>query len=68
MLDSPQALDTALADAIEASVGEDGAEAVIMGGGPLSDAAIRLQDSTEVPLVIAVSAAARAAVAALGRD
>ena len=68
LLDSPQALDTALADAIEASVDEDGAEAVIMGGGPLSDAAIRLQDSTEVPLVIAVSAAARAAVAALGRD
>lgn len=55
-------LDAALADAVRQSVSEDGAEAVIMGGGPLSASAIRLQPQFEQPLVIAVTAAARAAV------
>ncbi|RJL05922.1 aspartate/glutamate racemase family protein [Paracoccus siganidrum] len=55
-------LDAALADAVRQSVSEDGAEAVIMGGGPLSASAIRLQPQFQQPLVIAVTAAARAAV------
>lgn len=61
LVQSPEYLDAALAKAVKASI-EDGAEAVIMGGGPLSAAAVRLQPQFKVPLVVAVSAAARAAV------
>lgn len=62
LVKSPEKLDAALAQAVKASIKEDGAQAVIMGGGPLSDSAIRLQPQFKVPLVVAVSAAARAAV------
>ncbi len=65
LVQSPEALDAALAEAVQISIDEDGAEAVIMGGGPLSASALRLQPRFEVPLVVAVSAAARAAVAAI---
>ena len=59
---NPDQLDAALADAVRQSTDEDGAEAVIMGGGPLSASAIRLQPQFEQPLMIAVTAAARAVV------
>lgn len=62
LVQSPEYLDAALAKAVKASIEEDGAKAVIMGGGPLSAAAVRLQPQFNVPLVVAVSAAARAAV------
>lgn len=62
LVQSPDNLDAALAEAVKASIGEDGAEAVIMGGGPLSASAVRLQPQFEAPLVVAVSAAARAAL------
>ncbi|ALM54755.1 hydantoin racemase [Halomonas huangheensis] len=65
LVQSPDALDAALAKAVQASIEEDGAQAVIMGGGPLSASAFRLQPRFEVPLVVAVNAAARAAVAAI---
>lgn len=65
LVQSPEALDAALAEAVQASIEEDGAQAVIMGGGPLSASALRLQPRFEVPLVVAVNAAARAAVAAI---
>jgi Asp/Glu/hydantoin racemase len=65
LVQSPEALDAALAEASRASIEEDGAEAVIMGGGPLSASALRLQPQFDVPLVVAVNAAARAAVAAI---
>ncbi len=65
LVQSPEALDAALAEAVQASIDEDGAQAVIMGGGPLSASALRLQPRFEVPLVVAVNAAARAAVATL---
>jgi allantoin racemase len=61
LVKSPDALDAALADAVRAAIDEDGVEAVIMGGGPLSASAVRLQPKFDVPLVVAVSAAARAA-------
>lgn len=61
LVKSPDDLDAALADAVRASVGEDGAQAVIMGGGPLSASAVRLQPEFDTPLVVAVTAAARAA-------
>lgn len=65
LVQSPEALDAALAEAVQASIEEDGAQAVIMGGGPLSASALRLQPRFEVPLVVAVNAAARAAVTAI---
>ncbi|HET9067004.1 MAG TPA: aspartate/glutamate racemase family protein [Amaricoccus sp.] len=63
LVKDPDALDNALSAAVTESIG-DGAEAVIMGGGPLSASAIRLQPLFEVPLVVAVNAAARAAIEA----
>ncbi|HET9067111.1 MAG TPA: aspartate/glutamate racemase family protein [Amaricoccus sp.] len=63
LVKDPDALDNALSAAVTESIG-DGAEAVIMGGGPLSASAIRLQPLFEVPLVVAVNAAARAALEA----
>lgn len=62
---SPEKLDAALAEAVKESIEKDGAKAVIMGGGPLSASARRLQPQFDVPLVVAVSAAARAAVRAI---
>lgn len=62
LVKSPELLDAALAKAVKAAIEQDGVEAVIMGGGPLSASAIRLQPQFDVPLVVAVSAAARAAV------
>ncbi|WP_344965427.1 aspartate/glutamate racemase family protein [Oceanisphaera sediminis] len=62
---SPAQLDAALATAVSASIEQDAAQAVIMGGGPLSAAALRLQPQFEVPLLVAVNAAARAAVRAM---
>ena len=65
MVESPEKLDAALARAVEESVEKDSAQAVIMGGGPLSASALRLQPQFDVPLVVAVNAAARAAVKAI---
>ena len=46
----------ALARAVEESVEKDSAKAVIMGSGPLSASALRLQSQFDVPLVVAVNA------------
>ena len=62
LVNDPDGLDAALADAVRQSVSEDGAQAVIMGGGPLSASALRLQPQFDQPLVVAVNAAARAAI------
>ena len=59
---SPDKLDAALAEAVRSSVEEDGAQAVIIGGGPLTASALRLQPQFDIPLVVPVIAAARAAV------
>lgn len=58
---SPEELDAALAEAVRTSVEEDGAQAVIIGGGPLTASALRLQPQFDIPLVVPVIAAARAA-------
>ena len=50
----------ALAEAVKASIA-DGAEAVIIGGGPLTASALRLQPQFDIPLVVPVIAAAQAA-------
>ena len=60
MAKSPDELDAALAEAVRASMA-DGAEAVIIGGGPLTASALRLQPQFDIPLVVPVIAAAQAA-------
>jgi Asp/Glu/hydantoin racemase len=60
MSKSPEELDAALAEAVRASVA-DGAKAVIIGGGPLTASALRLQPKFDIPLVVPVIAAAQAA-------
>ncbi|GGO82199.1 hydantoin racemase [Marinobacterium nitratireducens] len=65
LVQSPEKLDAALAGAVRESLDKDGATAVIMGGGPLSASALRLQPQFDAPLVVAVNAAARAAVRAI---
>lgn len=65
LVKSPEKLDAALAEAMKESIEKDSAKAVIMGGGPLSASAFRLQPQFDVPLVVAVNAAARAAIKAI---
>lgn len=62
LMSSDAQLDATLGVAVLASIEEDGAQAVIMGGGPLSASALRLQPEFNVPLLVAVNAAARAAI------
>lgn len=61
MAKSPEELDAALAEAVKASMA-DGAEAVIIGGGPLTASALRLQPKFDIPLIVPVIAATQAAV------
>lgn len=66
LVKSPDALDASLREAVRQSVDQDGARAVIMGGGPLSPSALRLQPQFDVPLVVAVNAAVSSALKAVG--
>ena len=66
LVKSPDRLDAALREAVRQSVDQDGAAAVIMGGGPLSPSALRLQPTVNVPLVVAVNAAVRNALKVIG--
>lgn len=59
---SPERLDAALAEAVRQAAAQDGAEAVIIGGGPLTDAALRLQSRFDIPLIVPVVAATQAAL------
>lgn len=65
LMADPSRLDAALIRAVHEAVRKSGAQAVIMGGGPLSAPALRVQPEVSVPLVVAVHAAARAAAAAV---
>ena len=67
MAKSPDELDAALAEAVRASMA-DGAEAVIIGGGPLTASALRLQPQFDIPLIVPVIAAAQAAAAEVAGD
>ncbi|SDJ22225.1 aspartate/glutamate racemase family protein [Natribacillus halophilus] len=55
--ESPEELDAALTEAVQESISSEGAEAVIMGGGPLSEPALRIEEEFEEPLVVPVIAA-----------
>ncbi len=65
LVKSPEKHDAALAKAVKESIEKDVGKAVIMGGGPLSASALRLQPQFDVPLIVTVNAAARAAVKAI---
>ena len=62
----PDALDHALLDAVMRAAAA-GAEAVIIGGGPLAQAAVRLAPLSPVPLIQPVPEAARAMARLLAR-
>ena len=59
MMNDPDALDRALLDAVRRAAAA-GAQAVIIGGGPLAQAAVRLAPLSPVPLIQPVPEAARA--------
>jgi Asp/Glu/hydantoin racemase len=56
---APRALEEALALAVQRCIDEDGAEAVIIGGGPLGQAAIALASRFSVPIIAPIPAAVR---------
>ncbi|MFI8826147.1 aspartate/glutamate racemase family protein [Streptomyces sp. NPDC053431] len=62
----PEALLAALETAVRACVARDGAEAVVIGGGPLGDAAAALQERLAVPVVAPIPAACRQIARLLG--
>lgn len=55
----PPRLVEALTEAVRRSIDEDGAEAVIIGGGPLGDAAIALAPRFRTPVIAPIPAAMR---------
>ncbi len=64
---NPTEQDEALADAASACIERDAAEAVIIGGGPLSDTAARLRVRFRIAIIEPVPAAMRAVIRRLGR-
>ena len=66
LVTSPQVLVDALLEACEAAVRLDGAESIVIGGGPLAAAADSLSAQLAVRVVNPVSAAVRLACARLG--
>jgi Asp/Glu/hydantoin racemase len=61
----PDRLEAALAVEVDRCLRHDGAEAVIIGGGPLGQAAVGLARRFAVPVIAPLAAAARAVTAAL---
>ncbi|PSO18817.1 aspartate/glutamate racemase family protein [Bradyrhizobium sp. MOS003] len=57
LMRDPERLLAALAGAVEACIVQDGAEAVIIGGGPLGEAARQLQPMFTVPIIAPISSA-----------
>ncbi|MDR7375990.1 Asp/Glu/hydantoin racemase [Rhodoferax ferrireducens] len=55
----PAQLEAELAMAVNACIGQDGAQAVVIGGGPLAQAAAQLQARTGVPIIEPIPAAVR---------
>ena len=59
LMRDPAQLRAALAGAVEACIAKDGAEAVIIGGGPLGEAARELQPIFTVPVIAPIPSAVR---------
>ncbi|MDE5445998.1 aspartate/glutamate racemase family protein [Bradyrhizobium sp. CSA207] len=57
LMRDPAQLSAALAGAVEACIAQDGAEAVIIGGGPLGEAARALQPMFAVPVIAPIPSA-----------
>ena len=57
--------DAYLADAVALAIQQDGAQAVVIGGGPLAESAERIAGRFAVPVIAPVGAAMRMAAAAL---
>ncbi|WP_426611136.1 aspartate/glutamate racemase family protein [Bradyrhizobium sp. McL0616] len=57
LMRDPSQLRAALAAAVEACIAQDGAEAVIIGGGPLGEAARELQPMFTVPIIAPIPSA-----------
>jgi Asp/Glu/hydantoin racemase len=57
LMGDPARLRAALAGAVEACIAQDGAEAVIIGGGPLGEAACELQPMFTVPIIAPIPSA-----------
>jgi Asp/Glu/hydantoin racemase len=66
LIADPQALLAGLVAAVRACIDEDGAEAVIIGGGPLAQAAHELQPLFGVPIIRPIAAAVARITAAMG--
>lgn len=65
----PEVLQAALAEAVNQCIVEDGAQAVVIGGGPLAQAAAQLQARWGVPIIEPIPAAVRQLQARLfGRE
>lgn len=62
----PQLQDRLLAQAVQTCVETDGAQAVVIGGGPLAQSAERIAGQFSVPVISPVAAAMRRVAAALG--
>ncbi|MCW1996659.1 aspartate/glutamate racemase family protein [Bradyrhizobium diazoefficiens] len=59
LMRDPAQLRAALAGAVEACIAQDGAEAIIIGGGPLGEAARELQPIFTVPVIAPIPSAVR---------
>ena len=57
LMRDPARLRAALAGAVEACIAQDGAEAVVIGGGPLGEAARELQPMFTVPIIAPIPSA-----------
>jgi allantoin racemase len=64
----PGALERALAQAVTECIEKDGAEAVIIGGGPLGQAATRLASGFKVPIIAPIPAAVRRLLSQLRQE
>lgn len=62
LMDEPARLAEGLARACEAAIADDGAEAIIIGGGPLASQAVALKPMFSVPIIEPVPAAIRLAM------
>lgn len=67
LVGDPERLEQALADAVALAVGRDGAQAVVIGGGPLGRAASALERCFAIPVIGPVPAAIRRMVRLLER-
>ncbi len=67
LVKDPDTLNAALNAAVEKAIAEKSVSAIVIGSGPLFAPALRIQPRFQAPLVVAVAAATRAALADLDK-